>query len=410
MSLHRGNKAKVNFVQGRFNMGGTGALRFCGGPHHLQLVISRRNPSLATQAVSERDSEWGFTVVRRRRPENGERTAVYEYLAPYGDSDLKGVLSFEADAMPLFPSERDMSAYHREVQWGTVIKLYEYMWDTSMASRSMAVRGKSVLTQLNCGLPTTALPVRLFDARGYEGHTFATTVIGLRGWLEHQIEGSKLEPECPITGQIQAGGYSFPIRAYVFGDDESAPANYKANFGVIFTVNGQRHGHKEDRYFTTKAVDLNKIAKKLVVLVECDALDVAAIDELFMSSRDRLAGTDLTREVEAELTNWLASNEVLKAINNRHIEAELARRLGDNIPLKDVFKKLLTTNPGLADVFMQGSGVSAQSSDEHSGGGGAGRRSDFEPRQFPTYFRFFEREQSHRRKAHEESNFNRLRN
>ena len=45
MSLSKSNKMYIPFVQGQFNQGGTGALRFCG-KHNLQLVISRRNPKL----------------------------------------------------------------------------------------------------------------------------------------------------------------------------------------------------------------------------------------------------------------------------------------------------------------------------------------------------------------------------
>src|SRR6202008_4395972 len=37
MSLAKSNKLRIPFVQGKFNMGGTGALRFCGGLHHFQL-------------------------------------------------------------------------------------------------------------------------------------------------------------------------------------------------------------------------------------------------------------------------------------------------------------------------------------------------------------------------------------
>ena len=46
MSLSKSNKMYIPFVQGQFNQGGTGALRFCG-KHNLQLVISRRNPKLS---------------------------------------------------------------------------------------------------------------------------------------------------------------------------------------------------------------------------------------------------------------------------------------------------------------------------------------------------------------------------
>ena len=44
LSLSESNKLRIPFVQGEFNMGGSGALPFCGGEHNLQLVISRRYP------------------------------------------------------------------------------------------------------------------------------------------------------------------------------------------------------------------------------------------------------------------------------------------------------------------------------------------------------------------------------
>ena len=43
LSLDKQNKIDVHFVQGKFNMGGTAALRFCG-QENLQLMITRRNP------------------------------------------------------------------------------------------------------------------------------------------------------------------------------------------------------------------------------------------------------------------------------------------------------------------------------------------------------------------------------
>ena len=45
LSLSKSNKQFIPFVQGQFNQGGTGALRFCG-KKNLQLVISKRNPNL----------------------------------------------------------------------------------------------------------------------------------------------------------------------------------------------------------------------------------------------------------------------------------------------------------------------------------------------------------------------------
>ena len=49
LSIDRENKLRIPFVQGKFNMGGTGALKFCGR-EGLQLIISRRAPGLLARA------------------------------------------------------------------------------------------------------------------------------------------------------------------------------------------------------------------------------------------------------------------------------------------------------------------------------------------------------------------------
>jgi len=69
LSIGRSNKLKIPFVQGKFNMGGTGALQFCG-THNLQLVISKRNPDIVARE-NNHPNDWGFTVVRREDPTSG---------------------------------------------------------------------------------------------------------------------------------------------------------------------------------------------------------------------------------------------------------------------------------------------------------------------------------------------------
>jgi len=44
LSLTKSNKARVQFVHGKFGMGGTGIFRFGSPEHNLQLIISRRDP------------------------------------------------------------------------------------------------------------------------------------------------------------------------------------------------------------------------------------------------------------------------------------------------------------------------------------------------------------------------------
>ena len=121
LSLDKQNKIDVHFVQGKFNMGGTGALRFCGS-NNLQLVISRRNPNIKTvDTESSVSNQWGFTIVRRENPTASKRLSTYTYLAPEPDG---GVLRFFSETLPLFPQGKE--ACTRNTSWGTAIKLYEY--------------------------------------------------------------------------------------------------------------------------------------------------------------------------------------------------------------------------------------------------------------------------------------------
>ena len=102
--LSRGNSLKkdVAFTQGKFAMGGTAALRFCG-QQKLQLILSRRAPVLA-KADGE-SSDWGFTVVRRDY-HDGDSMTAYRYLAPLGADERPGsgdILRFPAASLPIGP-------------------------------------------------------------------------------------------------------------------------------------------------------------------------------------------------------------------------------------------------------------------------------------------------------------------
>ncbi len=45
LSLSKSNKLRIPFVQGKFNMGGTGVFQF-SGQNNLQLIVSKRDPKL----------------------------------------------------------------------------------------------------------------------------------------------------------------------------------------------------------------------------------------------------------------------------------------------------------------------------------------------------------------------------
>ncbi len=70
LSLAKSNKLHIQFVQGKYNAGGTGALRFCGHENY-QLIASRRAPGLPVKKQDASSGDWGFTLIRRLRPSEG---------------------------------------------------------------------------------------------------------------------------------------------------------------------------------------------------------------------------------------------------------------------------------------------------------------------------------------------------
>ena len=78
LSLLRGNKNEIHFVQGKYNMGGAGAIAFCGQQRY-QLIGSRR---------WDGTGEFGFTLIRRHPLTDHEKftkkNTWYEFFAPNG--------------------------------------------------------------------------------------------------------------------------------------------------------------------------------------------------------------------------------------------------------------------------------------------------------------------------------------
>lgn len=390
MSLQESNKLRIPFVQGKFNMGGTGALQFCGGAHKLQLVVSRRNPALLGTDATARDRMWGFTVVRRMPPSAGSKSSVFTYLVTVaipGEGRL-GVPAFSADEWPIFPEASGdvRDAYARTSPYGSLVKLYEYEWQG--VKSNIVSSGGGLLRRIDLGLPELALPVRLFECRaGYRGHvgSFATNALGLVARLDRD-KASNLEEESPIGGVITLDGRQIKLRVYVFRPDAKA-SDYRSNrYGVVFAVNGQTHGAYTADFFRRKAVGLGYLADSLLVVADCTAIDGQMREDLFMNSRDRLRDTPTSRDLEVALERFLKHEPTLRDLQYLRRKAALEERLEDDKPLAEMLKDLLKKNPTLSRLFLIGARIPAP--DPRGGGTRTGASASFEGKRYPTYFRF----------------------
>ena len=183
MSIDKSNKLRIPFVQGKFNMGGTGVLKFCG-EHRFQLLITRRNPAIltATEKSKGEATRWSVTISRRQLPKGGAgqvRNSVFSYLAPQDASvSNKGeVLTFLAPSLPLMPEYN--VPYKRVVEFGSAIKLFDY---DMKGFSSHILMNDGFLYRLEALLPEIALPVNLHECRDFGGKTeksFVTPLAGL---------------------------------------------------------------------------------------------------------------------------------------------------------------------------------------------------------------------------------------
>lgn len=379
LSLDKKNKLRIHFVQGKFNMGGTGVLQFCGR-QNLQLILSRRNP--ATMKNGDPNSEdWGFTLVRRENPPAGQKSSVYTYLAPI-DADEKprmgGVLHFSSGTMPIFPD--DNVPYKRETKWGTAIKLYEY---NATGFRTMMFRKDGLLSRLDILLPEIALPIRLHECRGYRGHpgSFETTLSGVTVRLEDN-KAENLEDGFPTTAYFMAKGEPMNVKIYAFRQDKAD--TYKKNEGLIFTVNGQTHGYLPLTFFGRKTVGMGRLADSILVAVDCSNLSGRAREDLFMNSRDRLRGGDLRDTIEKELKILIRDHPGLKALKEKRRREEIESKLSDSKPLEKALELIIKASPSLLALFSSGSRLSNPFKTTET----ASSNKPFHGNYHPTFFKF----------------------
>lgn len=378
----RSNKLKIPFVQGKFNMGGTGVLKFCG-QHNLQFILSRRNPKLvAKKPQAPSDYDWGFTIVRRIDPDGRRRNSTYVYLAPV-NADVTAyrgnVLHFGSIGMPIFPE--DNRPYTRESEWGSLVKLYEYS-----GHRSQILMKDGLLRRIDLLLPEVALPVRFHECRsGFRGTTersFATNLNGLTVRLEDD-KADNLEEGFPDTFSMMVEGE--PILGVIYAFKKNRSETYRKNEGVIFTINGQTHGHLTADFFRrTRTVGLSYLSDSLLVIIDCSNISGRSREDLFMNSRDRLSNVELRRKIEDELAGILKNHPGLRSLKEQRRREEIESLIADSKPLEQILESVLKKSPTLAALFLTGNRISNPFKSKTV----KEDRIKFEGKKYPTYFKF----------------------
>ncbi|MBI4480151.1 MAG: hypothetical protein HY651_09030 [Acidobacteria bacterium] len=374
LSLTKQNKDDIQFVQGRFNCGGTGVLPFCG-EHKYQLIASRRHPSCPVSSEDATRDLWGFTIVRRQRPAPGRKSSMYVYLAPAGS-----VLTFTRPGIMALPGTSSKNnpapAYAVQLPYGTCIKLYNYRW-----------KKKTLVTtdgryELERYLHSVSLPLRISETRDYKANYYSTTLSGILAHVSEEgteeDSDSKFEKGLsPAYGEINLPCVGrLPYRLFLLKEDYDA-----GNFphGVFFTLNGQVHGDLPAN-FISNALKLDYLSKTLLVSVDCTEMDQAVREDFLMASRDRVRRNEAYDSISSTLRDELREHPGLRQHNAERKKKRLDETLSKEENAADYLQELLRSDPTLASILGIGGNVISTV-------GPSINPVPFQGKKFPTYFR-----------------------
>jgi hypothetical protein len=370
-------KGAVPFVQGRFNMGGTGVLPFCGDTRKMQLIVSR-----APSDVVKTEHQWGFTIFcffpSRQSPS-------WKYLV---GSDRK-IMTAGAEPLGLVPKMGAKAGEiclprQREVPHGTLIKMYDYK-----APRSN-VCGE-LFRKLEEYLLRPVLPLRIIECRSeYKANVMGVTVWdrfsswAARGKLEEGFEdGASIQIKLS-TGEI------VPAEVRVFKADAGGSDDAEhAQTGLRALINGQSHARRDTQFFKGKAVDKEHIGGSMLVTLDCSELGQASRNALFMSNRETFREDSLLTELFRKLQNELRYHEGLIALDKKRYLEKIANATTDEDGIS-ALEELLSTDPALADMFgsvAQGKVAAKTIAAAVAGLNVEGEAPKFEGTEFPSYFR-----------------------
>jgi len=339
LSLMTGNKNKIPFVQGKYNMGGTGAIVFCGD-HRYQLIGSKR---------FDGSGEFGFTLIRKHplseEEKHTRKNTWYEYLKIDGK-------------IPSFPiDELELELADRKFKTGSIIKLFNYQ----LPKGTRGALPQEVRRALNQYLFEPALPLYLKDSperypknKVLEGDSF-----GLKRRLEgddskYVDEHFTEELDHEDLGKLKATCYVFKSKVEGRTVKQTREIFRKEyfhdNMSVLFSLNGQVHGSFTSE-FISRTLKMPLLKSHLLIHVDCTELEPEFRGELFMASRDRLKAGDKTALLRQHVGNLLKKshlNDIYKQRKN-----SISVEGGDAKDLLKAFSKNLPFNSDLMKLLKQ---------------------------------------------------------
>jgi hypothetical protein len=302
-------KDGVLWQQGAFGRGGLTVLPNCAA----WVVVTRKSPMLLGPYE---DDEVTVAVVRWIRVGNRQTdTAIYQVTSPWehdGDVALPHALPAEQCDFP--PG----------THLGVIAFEAEGIWVSRLGDE------RSLDTLLDTRLFEPALPVSLVTPALGARDERVTVLRGLGRRLADNPRPDRSEGREELPFMHDRTTYRLPIRYYLFpGGDVGGRRRFVArDHALIWISNGQVHAHWTATEFRQKT-RLPKLADRILVVVDTDALPLPLRTGLFTADRTELLRNADAVRLEEELVAFLDDWEDLWRANNDLIRDAIRRSNSD---------------------------------------------------------------------------------
>ena len=343
LSLSAGNKKDITFVQGKFNMGSSGVLNFCGN-HWFKLIVSRRY---------DKSGKWGWTLIRRRP---GSPMPVADYFK-IGNK----IPTFDLDH--LFPFKKKDGEYFDDFSLcsGTVIKLYDFFLGSGHNDFRAAREA------FNENLAESILPFKIYDFRqkpspgkgqlreqGIDERPFyGMSYLLLRSHAD-DIENKEIStPTQKIEKELTVEIIQDPklgkihITAIPLKEIPGWLKKGKSINRVFHSVNGQVQ-FKQTRGFLTQC-GYPALKDKSIIIVNASELSFEAHNDVWKGDREHLRETLTGNYYKSVIKEALQKSEILKELQNKIAQQELDRATKEGTSL--IFQKLVDKDKNLANLL-----------------------------------------------------------
>lgn len=387
LSIANNNKTDIAFVQGKYNMGSTGAVLFCG-EYKYQLIASKMNQKIFDQQSDRADNLFGWTLVRRHRltEEEGSQygSTWYEYFAIDGEK----IPQFEINGL-------DIGLYDdKKFATGSFIKLFSY--EMPKGAKSAIVQG--LYQDFNQRLYKPALPIWLSEKRK-KYKTKAILDIAVYGnhvrINNHDREDDLLE-RSPIYEKLEGediGTVTVQVVVFKKGESQQQHGDRKRNYigtgrNVIYTLNGQVQGN-EGQSFITQELKYNFLKDSMLIVIDCSKIKTEFRQDLFMANRSNLRQSDKLELLRKKVIDTLKGNETLRELNTERKNAVLEG--GDDKKEKELIESLLLKIPldkSLTNLLKKGVDlINLPPQKDRTSKEGKKQRRPQETKRFPSIFK-----------------------